>query len=43
MCDPPRMALRTEGIVIAELALTETDLEEAFLRIMANARTGVAS
>jgi ABC-2 type transport system ATP-binding protein len=27
-------ALRTEGIAIAELALQETDLEQAFLRIM---------
>ena len=32
-------ALREERIVIAELALQETDLEEAFLRIMAGGET----
>jgi len=34
-------ALRADGIVIAELALQETDLEEAFLRIMAGGETSV--
>jgi predicted Rossmann fold nucleotide-binding protein DprA/Smf involved in DNA uptake len=30
-------ALRTEGIAITELALQEADLEQVFLRIMADA------
>jgi len=31
-------SLRTEGIAIAELALSETDLEQVFLRIMSSAQ-----
>jgi ABC-2 type transport system ATP-binding protein len=35
-------ALRTEGIAIAELALQEVDLEQVFLRIMAESASGAA-
>ncbi len=36
-------ALRTEGIAIAELALQEVDLEQVFLRIMAESAAGAGS